>query len=383
MNEDIFLQPRLVGPRFEGTAIPLEFLKDLAVLEEMIVEVAKWRFLQDNPGRARSPRGFSDGVQLKLTGVDDGSAKPVIKLFIAANIAANSLFPPQKYYEQARDSIISAIGAAERNTSISEHLPDTALGYFDRMGRSLREGEAMEFTSPTLPALSPPARLTRETRRKLVLAPTTVKEMTEEASVRGHIYEVDQKKKTFRIQLIGGHKVLDIPIPPQHFKVILDASVEYKEGRGARVLLQGVGRFDRKERLQGFESIEHISILEPLDVPARLDELRGLKDGWLEGRGKAPSSDGLNWLAQTFEQNFPDGIPLPFVYPTADGGVQAEWSLGPHEVSLEIDLETHKGQWHCLNMQTDADDSDELSLGDAIGWEWLVAQIRRLAGGEA
>lgn len=50
MNAPIpFLCPRMVGPRFDGHAIPLELLKDLAVLEEMIIEIAKWCYLQE-PG---------------------------------------------------------------------------------------------------------------------------------------------------------------------------------------------------------------------------------------------------------------------------------------------------------------------------------------------
>ena len=56
MNEIQFLKPKLVGARFQGHAIPLEVLKDLAVLEEMVIEVAKWQFIKDHPGRERAPR---------------------------------------------------------------------------------------------------------------------------------------------------------------------------------------------------------------------------------------------------------------------------------------------------------------------------------------
>ena len=77
MNGEPFLQPHLTGSRFAGHSIPLEFLKDLAVLQEMIIEVAKWRFLQDNPGRRRCPRGFTEGIELKLTGIEEGCAAPV------------------------------------------------------------------------------------------------------------------------------------------------------------------------------------------------------------------------------------------------------------------------------------------------------------------
>ena len=39
MNPQSFLRLRLVCARFEGHSVPLAFLKDIAVLEEMIVEV--------------------------------------------------------------------------------------------------------------------------------------------------------------------------------------------------------------------------------------------------------------------------------------------------------------------------------------------------------
>jgi len=62
-----FLKPKLIGPRFEEHAIPLEILKDLAALEEMIIEVAKWKLLQEHPDRKRVPRGFTQGIELRLT----------------------------------------------------------------------------------------------------------------------------------------------------------------------------------------------------------------------------------------------------------------------------------------------------------------------------
>lgn len=368
-----FLKPRLTGARFSGHAIPLEFLQDLSVLEEMIVEVAKWRFLEDHPERKRSPRRFTEGIALKLTGVDDGSAIPVISLFIASV----ALFPPenQEYFEQARDAFIRAIAAAENNQSVTDHLPEKALSYFDRLGRSLRDGEAIEFSSDVIPK---PARLTKETRRRLVLSSSAVKEMTEEAAVRGSVPEADQEKMTFQIQLVDGRRVRS-PIPTQHLDTILEAFQGYQAG--TRVLLQGVGKFDRSQRLQAFESLEHISMLHPRDVPARLDELRSLQDGWLEGKGVALPDDGLDWLSAAFDQHFPDDLPLPLVFPTAEGGVQAEWSIKPYELSLEIDLTKHAGDWHGLNLQSDVDTTKQLNLDTIQAWEWIARQIRTLSGG--
>jgi hypothetical protein len=375
MTTEPFLRPRLTGTRFEGRAIPLEFLKDLAVLEEMIVEVAKTEFLKDHPGRKRSPRGFTEGIEMKLTGLEDGSAIPVISLVVAAT----GLFPPdnQTYFERARDAVVNAIGAAEQNQSITDHLPEKTLGYFDRIGRSLRDGEAIEFTTS---ARTTPAKLTKETRRKLVLASSKVQELTEDTTVRGIVPEADQEKMTFEVQFPDGRRV-PAPIAAQHLDTIIETFNGYR--LGSRVLLQGIGRFNRNERLLSFDSIEHISILDPLDIPARLDELRSLEDGWLEGQGCAPSHEGLDWLSQAFDQRYPDEFPLPHLYPTAEGGLRAEWSIGHNDITLEIDVGTHSGQWHKLDMDSDKDESRSLNLEEDEDWKWLVGQIQQLTGGAA
>ncbi len=34
------------------------------------------------------------------------------------------------------------------------------------------------------------------------------------------------------------------------------------------------------------------------------------------------------------------------------GGIQAEWSFGPNEVTFELNLDAHSGEWHELNLET-------------------------------
>ena len=40
-----------------------------------------------------------------------------------------------------------------------------------------------------------------------------------------------------------------------------------------KVQIDGVGRFNRNERLQGIESVEHVTLLDPLDFQSQLEEL--------------------------------------------------------------------------------------------------------------
>lgn len=136
----------------------------------------------------------------------------------------------------------------------------------------------------------------------------------------------------------------------------------------------------RQNPLRRVESGEQGRMLDPLDIPARLDELRTLKDGWLDGKGLAPSAAGLDWLAAAFEQHYPDDLALPRLFPTAEGGIQAEWSVETWEISLEIDIQRRIAEWHSLDVQSGADAERPLNLDCSEDWQWLAGEIRRGAG---
>ncbi len=127
----------------------------------------------------------------------------------------------------------------------------------------------------------------------------------------------------------------------------------------------------------------HLSIatdpVRSANVSSRLNELKSLENGWLDGKGLAPNRVGLDWLTQSLDANYSDELRQPFVYPTAEGGVQFEWTIGDFEVSLEIDLSSHQAQWHCLNLTTAADSFRDVNLDDAGDWTRLEAEIRQLA----
>ena len=369
-----FLSPRLRGDRFADGEIPLEIFADLIALREMVIDVAGWRYGQQRPDRQRLPRGFATSVALKLSGVARGSAVPIITLSPAAPVLNGAEPPYRQIFEMARDDIIRAIGDAGQDglaASTNGHLPPQFLAYFNRIGRSLRDGECMELPTPER---AEPVRLTPETRVRL-LQSATIPELTQEIAVRGAISEADQDRMTFELQPVYGRKISG-PIPEQHRAAIVDAFSGYRDN--VRVLLRGVGRYDRQRHLAGIEAVEHITALDPLDVPARLDEFRAMQDGWLDGEGLAPRHAGLDWLADALDRHFQADAPLPYTYPTPAGGVQLEWSLGRREISLEIDLTTRRAQWHWADLDSDEDAEVELNLDAAADWEWLGAEIIRL-----
>jgi hypothetical protein len=111
-----------------------------------------------------------------------------------------------------------------------------------------------------------------------------------------------------------------------------------------------------------------------------LEELKALKDGWLDGSGKAPPPEGLDWLASVLTSRYPPALPLPYAYPVENGGIQLEWSIKHREISLEVDLSTKSGQWHALDLDTNDEEVERLDLASEAGWSWAVDRLGEIAG---
>ena len=366
-----FLRPHLKGERFTNGRIPLDMLGDLSVLGEMVVEVAKWRYLEAHPNRERSPKGFADNISFNLVSVDEGSAIPVVELASKPAQLAGMPAAYEPYFMEARDAIIRAIAASERDEAPTDYLPQRYLGFFDRFGRRLREGESIDFSN-TIDGIS--ARLTRESRRRLVLA-SQMKEVTHEVQIRGYISEMDQDRMSFELQLWDGHKVKGV-IDEPYREPVMEVFSRYREQ--GKALIQGIGKYDRQDRLVSLISVDDIEILDALDVSARLDDLRTLNDGWLDGEGKAPEVEFLDWLADRFERGYPAEFTPPYVYPTPGGGIQAEWSIPSCEASLTIDP-TRNAEWYELDLDLNQDSSECFDLASDEGWFRLSQLIGALA----
>ena len=203
--------------------------------------------------------------------------------------------------------------------------------------------------------------------------------MSEKIAIRGQVTELDQDGMTFKLRPIYGHNKVSGPVPEQCYDAFLKAFTGHKNGD--RVLIEGipedVGKHNPQNSLLALKSVERVSILHPLDFHACLDEFRSMQDGWYENDGKAPPHSGLDWLSEAFQRGYPDDIPLPYTYPTFDGGVQCEWSIGRFYIEIEIDLDTRKGDWIRFKRRTKAFEEEEiLNLDDPSAWAWMADKIR-------
>ncbi len=61
---------------------------------------------------------------------------------------------------------------------------------------------------------------------------------------------------------------------------------------------------------------------------ARLEELRGLRDGWFHGGGLAPGGDFLDWMRDSFAAVYTPGLRACEIIPIDNGSLRLNW-FGP------------------------------------------------------
>jgi len=352
VDQEIFARLRMTGGRFDGEGMPVETLAELAQYRELVIGVARAQFLEENPGRKRVSRGFVDRLDLRLRIVEGGSAVPVLE----RPAPDGMLLAPEDEFTRARDTIEEVVRAAAADSPLPDSFPSEALVLFDRFGQTLRGDEAIELRRGN--AGSGP-RYTSQTRRKLVLSQQQTYQ--EELQGIGRVFEVDGNNMSCRIRLRLGPAS---PVTASLDEVTFDPVKEALEpnGKGPPVWVSGVGEFDSDNHLIRFISIHDVTALEPEDLDSldrRLDELSSMDAGWLDGEGESPSKYALDRAGRLLGDLLTFEVPRPRVFPTPEGGVQAEWTIGDHEISVTFEPD---GRLHAVSVNAVSGHTEEPEL---------------------
>lgn len=338
--------------------MPVEALVELAAYRDLVLGVAKELFRQAHPARQRVPKGFAERLQLQLRAVEDGSAMPVLERVADAG----QLLAADDEFTQARDGIEDAVAAVAAGGDVPENFPREALVLFNRFGQTLRSSEAIELRRGA--ATCGPS-YTREVRRRLVLHQRRT--FQDEVHDIGWVREVDADHMSCLIRLrMGPPAAISAPLD----EVTFAAAKEVLEprGEGPPVRISGVGVFDVDQRLLRLDSVHDVSILEDADelvtLDERLDQVAGLTNGWLDGEGVPLHAAVLREARRVLADLLQFEVPRPRIYPTAEGGVQAEWTLGSNEVSVTFEPD---GRLYgiAVNVASGETRESELTPGDA------------------
>ena len=365
MKQDFFT-PKLSGARFTDSTVPVDVLPDVAALQLMLVELAKAAYMEEHPGRKRVPRHFDSDVQIHLAAIEEGSAKLKLVFFFSG-----LMVPYQSAFQKAQAQITQAVEAVSRGQQPA--MSPRYLTYFERVGRSLLEGESLDF--PTSDGF---AVLNRETRLGLIQA-SRVQEWTDRTTLRVRVPMSDYRTGKYEVQTLEG---ITIPgrLNPTIYDQLADAHRAYGSGQNEWLMIECVALKNvSDDKIKSIESVEHVDLLDPLDATVRLQELAELKDGWFDGTGNALQKDALSWLEESFSSRFGSELPLPRLYPTPSANVLAEWLFGRNDVSLEIDLPSRRGNYSALNLDTGESEDETLELGEDKGWQRLNEYLENLS----
>lgn len=125
-----------------------------------------------------------------------------------------------------------------------------------------------------------------------------------------------------------------------------------------------VGSGEQETHLQSSVPGEQLKAPTPIDV--RIAEIAELREGWF-GPGSPPlDPNGLRAFKVFLNSALVRGrIPAPYIYPTPDGGAQAEWSFPTWEVSATASLKTGELYLHATHLESDQSRTAETTLATA------------------
>jgi hypothetical protein len=357
MITEILLEPVFTGERFRAHTLPLSLLRDLESLQGIILEIAKDEFRRAHPNRRRAPRGFSKGLTLHLVGSREGSYVAQIGMVIDSDVFPG-FDPCTQAARSARDRFVDAIAHAQDSSQgSSPPLPAGVWPYIEKFGRGLHDGEAIGLVCRE----GNTVQFTKELRRRLLLTRPGVQMLTDEVELVVKLGDVRPKEHSMTLELVDGRFVA-AAVTEQQLEELSDVRVG--EFGSSWLRARGIGIFDRSQLLQQVDEVTAIELLDPLDPRVQLEKLKDLRDGWLDGVGVALSLDLLARVGTWFDEHLVDDTPLPRLYPTPEGGVEAEWLIGRLDVSIEFDEASGIVEWHAMDLDTEKADEKTIAFDD-------------------
>jgi len=367
MSENIFIAPRLTGKRFEDSSLPVDILDDFRALEELIIEIAKGLYLEENTIRQRVPKGFSDGVYLKLVSIEDGSSIPMFALSTMMSFSSGLPFEEVNfsYFHRAKDKVIQIIANANSDSEIS-HDNHKYISYFNKIGRNLLDDESIDFGYNFEKSESSSAILNKKTRKRIILS-SQQREYSAEFRLFALVPAIDLDKKTFSIETEYGKK--ECQLTENITDKVLTAVQEYNNK--SYVSIQGNALFNSSDRLIKIQEITSFDILDPLDVSFRIHQLQQLKNGWYNGLGTELNKETLNVFANHFNSFYGSKLPLPAIFPTVEGNIQLEWKNNTRNLIATVNMETLHANFFYFDSDSDEEKEDNFDLSQREDWSFV------------
>lgn len=348
MTVEEFARPTFKGGRFDtGEGMPVEALPDLAAYADIITDVAKSLFKQRHPGRQRVSRGFEDRLQLRVSHVEEGSKIPVLE----RRLPEGELAIPDEY-DDARDLVTQAIAAASSGHALPAGLPASVLTKFSRLGQRLQPGERIVFATKQ----GGEAVYDRTVRTRLVQMGGKAYSSRDEFV--GYVSDLDSQRGRVEIRTADG---VSLGGEYREFWEVFHAAQGSPPETGRRVRVDAETEYDAAGEPQRFLVVHEVTTLDTWEwAERRLAELGTIEQGWFDGEHGEPVDEAAFDAAGGFLEALADtDVSPPHLFPTPDGGIQAQWRDDANTVSVEFEP-GGRTALHSLNVENGDDQYIEL-----------------------
>lgn len=201
--------------------------------------------------------------------------------------------------------------------------------------------------------------------------------------LNGAISGFEAEKGVFYF-VVGDGEPIQGPLNDTFDDILRNLASKYKKEE-ISVTLIGIAKYLPDSSLASIERLQHVAIFregEPHYFPdpkKRLEEFIKYQNGWLDGQGVAFSKEDLhqtrNWIDGLLR--FAD-IPAPFIYPSPDNSIIAEWSFGFWEISCFFEFSTKSIILQATHTEREEVREEKFRFDDSLSSEQAASFLKDL-----
>ncbi|WP_421084193.1 hypothetical protein [Rothia nasimurium] len=345
-----FIPFKLTGGRFDKAGVNLDAFSELRAYRDVLRAIARDIYFAEYPDAKRAPNGIDKALDFNFHDYIDGSVVPTVTW---AEATSDLEWIQMMSHGQVEDMFNRIIENQDWSSAVL--ISDTTKKVIAKFGATLRDDEAIVYTNG-IP-------YTAKIRQRLMESLDKSEDIKSQPLV-GFITEIDAGRNSFKLRLPTGKTVPGEFTNPDLFRSLLPHLNKVEEGSALRLICDYRLVFGGVEKITDVYDIE-VFIARDSPWSERMFELIFLRQGWVDGQGKAVVMDTAELAMKVLEGAQKAGYSLPHIFPTPEGGIQLEHHQGTKHLELTISPDDeHEGFYY--DSSTDETIEEELSTPNAM-----------------
>lgn len=385
LEETPFLELRFDGDRFDEHSVPVDVLAELIAFQDLLEEVARGLYLAERGERQRVPAKFAEAARLHLRRTRDNCFTAVLTRphfqtrAQPTGAPANDAWDDPVLFRKAAHASLDALQRGAKGLPPPDSFPKRALKKLPQVGRRLNKGERLTIVSDGFDGEAP---VDQESRKKL--AALVNEEDLAFVELVGEVCSLDDRAGRWTLRKSDDSKV-DIKLKRERRDDLICA---YQNRPLLLVSVRGLfSQGKLMEDIQSLDLTDHDRAAEVAKLWERFAYLgTNVTDGWRGDGSRGPREECLarsKGILTRLLADYPN-VPKPQVYPTPEGGIQAEWVRGNWSVDVAFAADEEIITASAVNAETD-EQGDQSYNGKQVSAEsafYLAGWLQRYLGGK-